>query len=480
MNNGVGKFLKRHARHWLFRYGLAVFLFALTLGLSTLFSRIGLSINLTVPLIVSIVAAAWYGGRGPGLLISVLFQGATLLLANTAANQSPLYRWSLHASVFGLYVFLTFVISGLRQAQLRLRESRDTLRVTLTSIGDGVVATDLKGNITFMNPVAKRLTGWGDSAVGQPLTSVMPIINEDSRERVDDPVSKVLATGTVVGLANHSVLIAKDGREIPIEDSAAPIMQDGKVQGVVMVFSDVSARKATERVSRENALMHGIVEAQESERRRIARDLHDHLGQRMTALRLRVEAVAKECGKYKEIEDALKEIQAAASEIDRDVAFLSWELRPTELENLGLDDAIASYVREWSRQHGISADFHAAANNGTILTKRLQREMETNVYRIVQEALNNIVKHAEAESVSVLLQYGSDNLTLIVEDDGRGFTEDIHTTGAGPQSGLGLIGMRERTEILGGSLSIESTTSGGTTVIARIPTTASTSKAAVA
>src|ERR1043166_1301404 len=130
---------------------------------------------------------------------------------------------------------------GRLAAELSARTSdaeREQLRVTLRSIGDGVITTDADGRITLLNPVAEALTGWNNAqAVGQPLQTVFHIVNESSRKVVDDPVAKVLASGAVVGLANHTVLIAKDGTERPIDDSAAPIRdQQGHLLGCVLVF----------------------------------------------------------------------------------------------------------------------------------------------------------------------------------------------------------------------------------------------------
>lgn len=125
--------------------------------------------------------------------------------------------------------------------------ARIALNTTLRSIGDAVIATDDKGCVTLMNPVAENLTRWNEvEARGRPLTDVFRIVNEHTRATVPNPVEKVLELGVVVGLANHTVLIARDGREIPIDDSGAPIRSDGEIQGVVLVFRDVSEKKDDE------------------------------------------------------------------------------------------------------------------------------------------------------------------------------------------------------------------------------------------
>lgn len=462
-------------RHWLFRYGVALACFGATLGLSVLLSRGGIKLNLTIPIVLAVVATGWWGGKGPGLLLAVLFEGVTTYYTPVQAGNNVPQAIFQHLSIFSLYVFLAFLVSGLRDAVCREREQRDLLQTTLTSIGDAVVTTDARGAVTFLNPVAERMTGWTlAQAEGRPLAEVVRIVNEDSGEPVANPVEKVLASGTVVGLANHSMLVARDGREIPIEDSAAPIVEGGRVHGVVMVMSDVSARRQVERSSRESKTMRSLIDAQEAERHRIARDLHDHLGQRMTALRLQIGVLEDKCRELPEICEIADAIQKSARQIDRDIAFLSWELRPTELEQLGLENALSSYVREWSAQYGIEAEFHASSSEPTRIV-RLPERTETNLYRMVQEALNNTQKHAEASRVNVLLRYGRDELVLVVEDDGRGFEEPIHITAAeAPGGGLGLVGMRERAEVLNGSFELDTEPGRGTTVIGRVPYPAET------
>ena len=125
---------------------------------------------------------------------------------------------------------------------------REQLRVTLNSIGDGVITTDIEGRVTLINPVAESLTGWiSEDAVGQPLTTVFQIVNETTGQITENPVARVLATSQIVGLENHTVLVARDGTRLPIDDSAAPIKNEqGDTVGVVLVFRDVVAKRAAE------------------------------------------------------------------------------------------------------------------------------------------------------------------------------------------------------------------------------------------
>ena len=137
-----------------------------------------------------------------------------------------------------------FLTARLKAAVL-LRQEREWLRVSLTSIGDAVIATDTRGQVSFLNPTAQALTGWTqEEAQGRPLEEVFPIINEGTRQPVENPVARVLREGVVIGLANHTALVARGGPERPIEDSAAPIKaDDGSIVGVILVFHDVSERR---------------------------------------------------------------------------------------------------------------------------------------------------------------------------------------------------------------------------------------------
>ncbi|HLM74625.1 MAG TPA: PAS domain S-box protein, partial [Polyangiaceae bacterium] len=140
-------------------------------------------------------------------------------------------------------------VTGRNRAEAEVRRQREWLRVMLTSIGDAVIATDTAGRVTFLNAVAEALTGWRpEEAVGRALEEVFPIINERTREPVEHPVARVIREGGVVGLANHTILIARDGTERPIDDSAAPIRDaGGQIAGVVLVFRDISEKKQADR-----------------------------------------------------------------------------------------------------------------------------------------------------------------------------------------------------------------------------------------
>ena len=135
-----------------------------------------------------------------------------------------------------------------------LHQRDEWLRVTLTSVGDAVIACDMQGRVSFLNPVAATLTGWkAEEAVGRPIQEIFKIINEQTRQPAADIVGRVLRDGHVLGLANHTALITRQGKEIPIEDSAAPIQEaGGQTQGAVLVFHDVTEKRKAENALRES------------------------------------------------------------------------------------------------------------------------------------------------------------------------------------------------------------------------------------
>jgi PAS domain S-box-containing protein len=636
------------------------------------------------------------------------------------------------------------------------------IQSALASVGAATIVTDAHGRVIFMNPVAEALTGWPQAeAAGRPVGSVFRIENEHTRRPVPDPVAEVLATGVAVGLANHTVLIARDGREWHLDDSAAPIRDaDGVVVGVVLVFRDVTDRRRAERAAEDaRAFAEGIVEtvrqpllvldaglrvrtanrafyrtfrvtpaetegrslfelgsrqwddprlrelleevlprdsqfddfevarefpgvgrrtmllnarrlepgggrpeqillaiedaterrraadalvvsetryrrlfeaaqdgilivdpgtrrifdanpfltdllgytrdelvgkelweiglfrdvevskaafralqdrgyiryedlplqtkdgrgievecvsnvyqvdgtpvvqcnirdvtdrkraeaglrevharleervaertaelaranqaltaeiarreqaeaarqelqqrlatAQEDERRWIARELHDQLGQHLAALSLGLQVVKDATPDPSPTRDRLQQLQALSELIGREVHHLALELRPTALDDLGLKTALANYAERWAERSGVELDFHDAGLDSA----RLPGPIETALYRVVQEALTNVARHAAARHASVILQRTPGQVVAVVEDDGDGFDAELVTAPAGAARRLGLLGMRERVALVGGTLTVDSAPGGGTTVIARVPLPADT------
>jgi len=205
-----------------------------------------------ITLFGAVAAAAWLSGHLTAIAVALLGYVACAYLFIEPRGRLGL-DVPANAVGLGAYLFTCALIVGfgeaMRRAQARVGEQRELLRVTLHSIGDAVIATDVEGRVTFVNPVAEELTGWSSAeARGRPLDAVFHILNEATRQPVPNPATRALRDGVVVGLANHTVLVRRDGSDSPIDDSAAPIRDErGVVSGCVLVFRDVTAQRAAER-----------------------------------------------------------------------------------------------------------------------------------------------------------------------------------------------------------------------------------------
>ena len=231
--------------------------------------------------------------------------------------------------------------------------------------------------------------------------------------------------------------------------------------------NDVLTGEVRQRVEAEDArreALRQLVTAEEVERRRISRELHDTLGQRVTGLLLGLRALRSDPGDAARVTD----LERLAGLVAHDMHHLAVELRPPALDNLGLVPAARSHLDEWSRRFGVACDFHAGGMDGA----RLPAEVETTIYRVLQEGLNNVAKHAGATRVGVVLERRGGSLQMILEDDGRGFPVDEAGAAPRPTHRLGLLGMRERVGLVGGELEIESRPGSGTTLFVRLPAAA--------
>lgn len=249
---------------------------------------------------------------------------------------------------------------------------------------------------------------------------------------------------------------------------------------VAVIFNDIYDRKEAEELrlqsleklqlekAREH-LLQRFLNVQEEERQRLSRELHDQFGQQLTALLLELKSLpsADPLKEQPAVIHRIERLQGIVDSLMQQMHHLAWELRPAALDNFGLEPTLRQYVREWSEQRGIAAEFvsHEIAD-----VPRLPGDIETALYRVVQEALTNVQRHAQAQHVSVVLERHHGEVVAIIEDDGRGF--EVEADESGPPGSvanrLGLLGMRERLELVSGTLTIESAPDEGTTVYARV------------
>jgi PAS domain S-box-containing protein len=320
-----------------------------------------------------------------------------------------------------------------------------------------IFTTDAKGIIKSWNTGAEKIFGWTAAEITGKSAEIV-FTPEDRQKRVpQNEMQTALQEGCAEDERFH---IRKDGTRFYASGILSPL-KDSRLKGFVKVARDMTAQIAAANATREKEMLQKLVKAQEDERKRIARDLHDELGQQLTGLRLKIVNAENLC-RDKAVADELKKIQSIAEQIDQGVDFLAWELRPAALDDLGLFAALEKYVREWSHYSGVTAEFLTS----NIEKVRFAPEAETNLYRIAQEALNNVHKHAAAKTVEIALKKRDNLIVLIIEDDGRGFDPQDNKN---REKGIGLIGMQERALLLGGEFEIESAPGRGTSVFVRVP-----------
>ena len=372
----------------------------------------------------------------------------------------------------------------LLKAQAELEHARDRYADLYDFAPVGYVSLSPDGTILEINLMGAALLGRQRRyLINVPLTA---LIAAESREAVRDFLNRARAdaglptidVATKSDPARYVRLMARPRAHPAGDDELFTAMLDiteqRRLEEERQAAYEREQRKRAE-LSREiavrlqaeervKALLDRIVDVQERERRRLAQNLHDHLGQQLTALRLTMDGLKALDPQSELVPSRFELMEKIVTQLDRDVDFLAWELRPAALDDVGLEPALQEFIRQWSSTQGVQVDFHSSIT----AAPRLPPDAESHLYRIVQEALNNVSKHARAKHVSVLLERRGDEVTLIVEDDGRGFDAEALRRGA-KGGGMGLVGMQERAASIGGALQCESSPGKGTTLFVRIP-----------
>jgi len=358
-----------------------------------------------------------------------------------------------------------------KRAEAALRESEERLRLAFAGAQEGVYDWNLETGAVVYSSHWKRMLGYNEDEIEPHVSAFERLIHPDDLERATRVNVDTDNDGRPYELEFR--LRHKDGHYVHVLSRGFPVRREpgGPVVRIVGTHFDLTERKqaeeARERQRSERArteLLGRMVFAQEDERRRIAREMHDQFGEQLTALGLRIRMLKEACVNSTDLSAKVEALEQVAQQLDRDVDHLVWELRPTALDDLGLRAALANYVQDWSLRVRVSAELHTAG----LTTDRLGSEIETTLYRIAQEALNNIAKHAKAGHVEIVLERRPDHVSLVVEDDGVGF-DPVEMDAE--RRGLGLLGMQERAALVGATLQIESAPGEGTTILVRMPTT---------
>ena len=444
----------------------------------------------------AVTCCAWYGGLGPGLLATILsaMAGRYFLLEplHSLAPVTPADGIGMLLYLL-LGTFISLVIERLHQANRQveqqaaaLYEQGERFRVTLASIGDAVIATDTDGRITFMNLIGEQLTGWtSDDARQQPLEAVLRIVDERTRNVVENPVNRVLQSGDIVGLTNHTVLLRKDGAELPIDDSAAPIRdRNGKMQGVALVFRDVTERRRLENEVEQRSKQLIVADVRKNEFLSVlAHEFRNLLAPLLNG----IEYVRHFCGAEPRVEETVevmnRQVQVMVGLVEdlMDCARISQGKVSLRRERIELVRTVKQAV-ETSR---LLIDVRQ--QNFTLHTSDEQIWLDadpTRLMQIVVNLLNNAAKYTpEHGQICLSIEQDRGHGIVRVRDSGLGIQRemlsrvfDLYTQSEQAENhsrgglGIGLSLVRGFAELHGGTVDVFSEGSGkGSEFVVRLP-----------
>ena len=348
----------------------------------------------------------------------------------------------------------------LRSVTVALRASEQRHRQLIEMLPEAVGLIDLRGRVQAVNPRGVAMLGYADEAE-LLAKDIYDLTLPEDHERI----RRELATATEGGVARDLkyTFLRKGGESFPAEVSTSVSVEaHGRPVGFVMVAHDISERKRAEEELR--ALPRRIIEAQEAERQRVARELHDGVNQLIASAKMRLLKVAERAGLSPTAREWLArcdELLVQALEENRHIA---QNLRPPDLDELGLAEACRNFCEQFQARTQLNVKWQIPR-----AAERCPPAVELNLFRILQEALNNVERHAHAQTVRVRLARESDAILLNIQDDGRGFDLNGAKADKRKRPGIGLTNIRERAALLGGTCEIESSPDQGTTVGVRVP-----------
>jgi len=409
-----------------------------------------------------------FGVAGAALTVGEIAAIATLL---TALGQGPFSANKPFTNAVLLDVlFIVLALSGLclaavisereriekeREELIRERatsETRRRLAAIVDASEDAILSTDLNGIIQSWNPAAQRIFGFtAVEALGQPARMFVPLDQQQEADRID---RRVIAGERL--LQFETTRLTKAGTVLNVSLAASPLRNEaGRVIGTARILRDITEQKrAHEALSRVSGM---LIAAQEEERARIARELHDDIGQRVALLAVQLVGASSQGWP-----DARTAVERQIAELASAVQSLSHELHSSKLELIGIVASMERFCEEITAQYKVRIDCSARD-----VPEQLPSSVSLTLFRILQEAVHNATKHSGSATCEVRLWEAAGWIHLVVADRGRGFDVAEVATGRG----IGLISMQERVKLVGGHLSIESQPLKGTTIRARVPST---------
>lgn len=348
-------------------------------------------------------------------------------------------------------------ITERKQAEADLRKQKEILQKIFDHIPVMVSFRDAEGRLQLVNREWERTFGWSLAEIqthnGDILTEIYPDVanHRQAREWID------AARAEWKNFRSK----ARDGRVL---DTAWAIARLSNGTSVCIGQDITEQKRADEDRQR---LRQRLMTAHEDERRHLSRELHDNIGQYLSALLLGIESLSRVPDLPVTALNQLSYLKETTKQFESDVHSVALELRPTILDDLGLEAVLSSFAREWGKRHDqrIKVAFNSTGFSNP--NDRLPHDVEIAIYRVVQEALTNASRHSNAEIVSIILERDQQRVRVIIEDDGVGFDAEKFMSGPVDNQRLGLMGMQERVQLVGGEFKIDS--GAGTTIVVTVP-----------
>lgn len=408
--------------------------------------------------------------------MSLLF--GTLMFVTVRHNHSVMMgSMTLSRELVHSNQLLQCEIHERKQAEAALRDSQEQLYSVVQSTDEGIITLNSQGEVILWNRGAETLFGFSSEEMqGQTLDRIIP---EEYRLAHQAGIKRASEAGkkTVKGEMFELMGLRRDGSRFPLELSLGYWHKNGNIffTGIVR---DMTARKRSEKALQHReweleqsqkelrALGAQLISVQEDERRRLSHELHDDMNQRLAVVALQIQSIQGKLPESDPMQEILERLNEQVSSLSDNVRHLAHQLHPSVLDDLGLVVALQSFIEDFSKWENISVTFEPRE-----VPLSLPPEIALCVYRVIQECLRNVAKHAQASQVSVKVIGLEAALQLIVKDNGKGFTPESVRWGT---RGLGLIGMKERIRVLHGTFDVEASTGKGTTLTAWIPLASTT------
>ncbi len=351
-------------------------------------------------------------------------------------------------------------ITERKQAQNELISREKRFRALIEESSDVIALVDREGIIRYTGPSVSKVLGYTAEELIERNT--FELIHPFDLNSIKEMLAGILSEPSKIGNAEIRIR-HKNGSWCWIEGVGKNMLDEPAVNAIVVNFRDITDRRVAEEMLRQLPIR--IINAQETERRRVARDLHDSVNQILSSVKFRMESVEEKVHRKDdplriEVANAKLSLEKAMQEVRR----ISRNLRPSELDDLGVIPAVRSMCEEFKEVTKIDVDLKFSR-----LPETLSPEIEVTMYRIIQEALNNTAKHSEASRLSIHCAKDRSSLTIKIKDNGKGFDQHDHALNASENSGMGLLNMKERAAFIGGTVSIRSSPRKGMEIKVQLP-----------